>query len=281
MKKKDKVKGHVFLKFILVLIIISAGIYYYARYVGTTGIVIKEYSVINEKIPESFHGFKIVQFSDTHYGMTTFNDELKNMVSKINILNPDIVVFTGDLVDYHYNLNDDEKNDIINILSEIDASLGVYAVTGNHDQNVSYEGILSGSNINLLKNKYEYIYNGTSEKIMLIGLDDYLEGTLDLDAAFSYEDDTSYKILLAHEPDVYDKLTKVPDLMLAGHSHNGQVRIPLAGAIYKTVGAKKYYDPEYSLGDTKMYISGGVGTSKYKVRLFDRPSISLYRLYSK
>lgn len=281
MKKKDKVKGHVFLKFILVLIIISAGIYYYARYVGTTGLVIKEYSVINEKIPESFHGFKIVQFSDTHYGMTTFNDELKNMVSKINILNPDIVVFTGDLVDYHYNLNDDEKNDIINILSEIDASLGVYAVTGNHDQNVSYEGILSGSNINLLKNKYEYIYNGTSEKIMLIGLDDYLEGTLDLDAAFSYEDDTSYKILLAHEPDVYDKLTKVPDLMLAGHSHNGQVRIPLAGAIYKTVGAKKYYDPEYSLGDTKMYISGGVGTSKYKVRLFDRPSISLYRLYSK
>ena len=281
MKKKDKVKAHGFLKFILVLIIISAGIYYYARHVGTTGLVIKEYSVINEKIPESFHGFKIVQFSDTHYGMTTFNDELKNMVSKINILNPDIVVFTGDLVDYHYNLNDDEKNDIINILSEIDASLGVYAVTGNHDQNVSYEGILSGSNINLLKNKYEYIYNGTSEKIMLIGLDDYLEGTLDLDAAFSYEDDTSYKILLAHEPDVYDKLTKVPDLMLAGHSHNGQVRIPLAGAIYKTIGAKKYYDPEYSLGDTKMYISGGVGTSKYKVRLFDRPSISLYRLYSK
>lgn len=281
MKKKDKVKGHGFLKFILVLIIICAGTYHYARYVGTTGLVIKEYSVINEKIPESFHGFKIVQFSDTHYGMTTFNDELKNMVSKINILNPDIVVFTGDLVDYHYNLNDDEKNDIINILSEIDASLGVYAVTGNHDQNVSYEGILSGSNINLLKNKYEYIYNGTSEKIMLIGLDDYLEGTLDLDAAFSYEDDTSYKILLAHEPDVYDKLTKVPDLMLAGHSHNGQVRIPLAGAIYKTVGAKKYYDPEYSLGDTKMYISGGVGTSKYKVRLFDRPSISLYRLYSK
>lgn len=281
MKKKDKVKGHGFLKFILVLIIICVGTYYYARYVGTTGLVIKEYSVINEKIPESFHGFKIVQFSDTHYGMTTFNNELKNMVSKINILNPDIVVFTGDLVDYHYNLNDDEKNDIINILSEIDASLGVYAVTGNHDQNVSYEGILSGSNINLLKNKYEYIYNGTSEKIMLIGLDDYLEGTLDLDAAFSYEDDTIYKILLAHEPDVYDKLTKVPDLMLAGHSHNGQVRIPLAGAIYKTIGAKKYYDPEYSLGDTKMYISGGVGTSKYKVRLFDRPSISLYRLYSK
>lgn len=281
MEKKEKIKGHGFVKFILVLIIICAGAYYYARYIGTTGLVIREYSVINEKIPESFHGFKIVQFSDTHYGMTTFNEELKNMVSKINSLKPDIVVFTGDLVDYNYNLKDEEKNDIINILSEIDASLGVYAVMGNHDQNTNYEGILSGANINLLKNKYEYIYNGTNQKIMLIGLDDYLEGTLDLDSAFSYEDDTSYKVLLAHEPDVYDKLTKVPDLMLAGHSHNGQVRIPLAGAIYKTVGAKKYYDPEYSLGDTKMYISGGVGTSKYKVRLFDRPSISLYRLYSK
>lgn len=54
----------------------------------------------------------------------------------------------------------------------------MYAVTGNHDQNVSYEGILSGSNINLLKNKYEYIYNGTSEKIMLIGLDDYWKAHL-------------------------------------------------------------------------------------------------------
>lgn len=281
MKEKEKIKGHGFAKFILVLIIICASAYYYARYIGTTGLVIREYSVINEKIPESFHGFKIVQFSDTHYGMTTFNEELKNMVSMINSLKPDIVVFTGDLVDYNYNLKDEEKNDIINILSEIDVSLGVYAVMGNHDQNASYEGILSGANINLLKNKYEYIYNGTSEKIMLIGLDDYLEGTLDLDSALSYEDDISYKVLLSHEPDVYDKLTKLPDLMLAGHSHNGQVRIPLAGAIYKTVGAKKYYDPEYSLDDTKMYISGGVGTSKYKVRLFDRPSISLYRLYSK
>lgn len=281
MKEKEKIKGHGFAKFILVLIIICASAYYYARYIGTTGLVIREYSVINEKIPESFHGFKIVQFSDTHYGMTTFNEELKNMVSMINSLKPDIVVFTGDLVDYNYNLKDEEKNDIINILSEIDVSLGVYAVMGNHDQNASYEGILSGANINLLKNKYEYIYNGTSEKIMLIGLDDYLEGTLDLDSALSYDDDTSYKVLLSHEPDVYDKLTKLPDLMLAGHSHNGQVRIPLAGAIYKTVGAKKYYDPEYSLGDTKMYISGGIGTSKYKVRLFDRPSISLYRLYSK
>ncbi len=281
MKKNEKTKGNGFIKFILILIIICASTYYYARYIGTTGLTIREYAVTNEKIPESFHGFKIVQFSDTHYGMTTFNDELKNMVNKINLLNPDIVIFTGDLVDYHYNLKDEEKNDIINILSEIDSKLGVYAVTGNHDQNSNYESILNGANITLLKNKYEYIHNGTSEKIMLIGLDDYLEGTLDLDSTFNYEDDTNYKILLSHEPDIYDRLPKTPDLMLSGHSHNGQVRIPLAGAIYKTVGAKKYYDPEYTLGNTKMYISGGIGTSKYKVRLFDRPSINLYRLYSK
>lgn len=281
MKKNEKTKGNGFIKFILILIIICTCTYYYARYIGTTGLTIREYSVINEKIPESFHGFKIVQFSDTHYGMTTFNDELKNMVNKINLLNPDIVIFTGDLVDYHYNLKDEEKNDVINILSEIDSKLGVYAVTGNHDQNSNYESILNGANITLLKNKYEYIHNGTSEKIMLIGLDDYLEGTLDLDNTFNYEDDTNYKILLSHEPDIYDRLPKTPDLMLSGHSHNGQVRIPLAGAIYKTVGAKKYYDPEYTLGNTKMFISGGIGTSKYKVRLFDRPSINLYRLYSK
>lgn len=280
MKKNEKNKGHGFIKFVLVLIVLCAGVYYYARYIGTTGLVIREYAVVNEKIPSSFHGFKIVQFSDVHYGMTTFSDELKNMVSTINSLKPDIVVFTGDLVDYHYDLKDEEKNDIINILSTIDVSLDVYAVTGNHDQNSSYDSILSGAGIKLLKNNYEYIFNGTSEKMMLIGLDDYLEGNLDLDSAFNFDDDSTYKILLSHEPDVFDRLPKAPNLMLSGHSHNGQVRVPLAGAIYKTVGAKKYYDPEYSLGDTKLYISGGVGTSKYKVRLFNRPSISLYRLYS-
>lgn len=280
MKKNEKNKRHGFIKFVLVLIVLCAGVYYYARYFGTTGLVIREYAVVNDKIPSSFHGFKIVQFSDVHYGMTTFNDELKNMVNKINSSKPDIVVFTGDLVDYHYDLKDEEKNDIINILSTIDVALDVYAVTGNHDQNSSYESILSGAGIKLLKNNYEYIFNGTSEKMMLIGLDDYLEGNLDLDSAFNFDDDSTYKILLSHEPDVLDRLPKAPNLMLSGHSHNGQVRVPLAGAIYKTVGAKKYYDPEYSLGDTKLYISGGVGTSKYKIRLFDRPSISLYRLYS-
>lgn len=280
MKKNEKNKGHGFIKFVLVLIVLCVGVYYYARYIGTTGLVIREYAVVNDKIPSSFHGFKIVQFSDVHYGMTTFSDELKNMVSTINSLKPDIVVFTGDLVDYHYDLKDEEKNDIINILSTIDVALDVYAVTGNHDQNSSYDSILSGAGIKLLKNDYEYIFNGTSEKMMLIGLDDYLEGNLDLDSAFNFDDDSTYKILLSHEPDVHDRLPKAPNLMLSGHSHNGQVRVPLAGAIYKTVGAKKYYDPEYSLGDTKLYISGGVGTSKYKVRLFNRPSISLYRLYS-
>ena len=104
MKKNEKIKGHGFSKFILILIIIFAGTYYYARYIETRGLVVREYSVINKKIPESFHGFKIVQFSDTHYGMTTFSDELKNMVNKINTLKPDIVVFTGDLIDYHYDL---------------------------------------------------------------------------------------------------------------------------------------------------------------------------------
>ena len=126
MKKNEKIKGHGFSKLILILIIIFAGTYYYARYIETRGLIVREYSVINEKIPESFHGFKIVQFSDTHYGMTTFSDELKNMVNKINTLKPDIVVFTGDLIDYHYDLKDEDVEIVFKIKEELASERGEY-----------------------------------------------------------------------------------------------------------------------------------------------------------
>ena len=68
--------------------------------------------------------------------------------------------------------------------------------------------------------------------------------------------------------------------MLSGHSHNGQVRLPIIGKVYTPVGAKKYYDYYYKFGDKELFISNGIGTSGVKFRNLSRPSINLYRLYS-
>ena len=85
-----------------------------------------------------------------------------------------------------------------------------------------------------------------------------------------------------HEPDkILDFDYNNYDLILAGHSHNGQITIPFIGSLYKPNGSKKYYKDYYELEGTKLYISGGIGTSTLKLRLFNKPSINLYRLTSK
>ena len=280
-KKEDKRTGT---KLALILIVIITGLYFYSRYVGTKGLEIKEYSVINNKLPESFNGFKIVQFSDVHYGMTTKTSELKNVVKKINSLKPDIIVFTGDLIDHNYKVTDKEKEEIINALNEIDTTIGVYIVRGNHDITENYNSIITKSKITKLNNTNQFIYYNGTTPIVLVGLDDYLESTQNLDTAFNYinENVSYYTILLAHEPDTYKKvMDKNIDLILSGHSHNGQIRIPFIGAIYTPLGAKTYFDEKYVVNNTTIYISSGIGTSMYKVRLFDKPSINFYRLYTK
>ena len=92
-----------------------------------------------------------------------------------------------------------------------------------------------------------------------------------------------FTITLLHEPDSIDNIlnTEHVDLALAGHSHNGQIRLPFIGALKTVNGAKKYKNEYYHIGNTDLYISGGIGTSDMKLRFFDRPSISIYRLVEK
>ena len=94
------------------------------------------------------------------------------------------------------------------------------------------------------------------------------------------EEDADYKIILVHEPDITDDIVKdyQVNLILAGHSHNGQVRLPIIGAIYTPPYAKKYYDNYYNVDGTNLYISSGIGVSTVNYRLFNHPSINFYRI---
>ena len=86
--------------------------------------------------------------------------------------------------------------------------------------------------------------------------------------------------MLVHEPDISDEIIDNidVDLILGGHSHNGQVRLPFVGALYTPKGAKKYYDEYYKVNDTDIYVSSGIGVSNVNMRLFNRPSINFYRI---
>ncbi|HOP65810.1 MAG TPA: metallophosphoesterase [Bacilli bacterium] len=278
-------KGKILL---IVLIFIAVGLLLWARFISTTGLNIREYAVSKETLPDSFDGFKIVHFSDLHYGRTVDDEKLEDIVNKINLLKPDIVVFTGDLIDKDVTVTEETLEKVKEKLSDIDASIAKFAVKGNHDYSTNlFENIMTEAGFKILDNESDFIYYKSDTPIIISGLSSSIKTQPDYENLFTNlelteeELATYYKILLVHEPDqILEVEDKNFDLVLAGHSHNGQVRIPFVGAVIKTEGAKTYYESYYKVNDTDLYISGGVGCSVLNFRFLNKPSFNFYRLYS-
>lgn len=267
---------------IVITIILITSILLWSRYISTSGLIVKEYKIESNKLPQSFHGLKLVHFSDLHYGRTVHEKELKDIVNKINYLKPDIVVFTGDLIDNDTVTTPEVSNILKKYLSMIDVKIDKYAVVGNHDyKNNYYTSIIEESGFILLNNNYDIVYNGDYKPIFIGGIGNYTYGKSDISSTMSYfnnENNDLYKIILVHEPDILDELTNYNiDLVLAGHSHNGQVRLPFIGVVVKPVFAEKYYDEYYKVKNTNLYISSGIGTSTINFRFLNKPSINFYR----
>jgi len=274
---------------LIILVLLVAMVYIYARYVGIKGLVVREYNIVNESIPESFDGFSIVQFSDLEFFTTFTLEDLDKMVEKINEQKTDVVVFTGDLAKASYSISDENKKKLIEKLSSIDPLIGKYSIRGDDDFEGSlYDEVMVGSGFKDITNSYELIYYKGLTPIVLYGLGSKLNGSQDFTNTFSYpkeDEDTTfmatYRILLAHEPDTISDIQDYNiSLMLSGHSHNSELNIPYLKTLYHIKGATTYYDPEYKVGGTELYISSGLGTSKHMVRLFSKPSISVFRLYT-
>ena len=221
-----------------------------------------------------------------HYGSTIHLKELKNVVKRINDQNPDIIIFTGDLVENKVVLSDEEVEKIETELNKLNPSIEILAVKGNHDYDHDYfDKITEKLNWKVLNNTYEFIYKDSTTPLVFVGFDDLLRGKVDINNGFSYKNenpDDLFTIVLTHEPDLIDQITDDNyNVAFAGHSHLGQVRIPLIGALWTPEGSKKYKDEHYIIDDKELYVSGGIGTSSLKLRFFNKPSITLYRLRTK
>ena len=263
------------LKISTLILLVFLLFYLYTYFFSTKGLLVKETKIINSKISKDFRGVKIIHFSDLHYGSTFFDIETKNLVNKINKRKPDIVVFTGDLVNKNYKLDDKNKTKLIKILSNIDSKLGKYAVFGDEDDEGTKE-LLVQSNFKILNNSNELIHNNTNDSIRIVGIDT----KENIKQAFNYQKDDKYTICILHKPDLIDNIIKDfnVDLALSGHSLNGQINIFFP--LIKKDGAKKYYREHYSIKDTELYISSGLGTSYINFRLGTHPSINFFRLYN-
>lgn len=278
----SKVKSNRFINFIILFVIFVVSIFMYAKYVGTKGLVVKEYLIKDKGIPSNFSGVKVVYFSDLLYGSTTNLEDLENLVLSINERNVDLVLFGGGLIDSLHKLNDKDKNEMKKLFGKIESKLGNYAVKG-HEENENFDEILSDS-FEILNNSYDLIYNDDNTPICLSGVGSYNAGDYDFNSSFSYPQDIScYIVMFTHEADIVDKvltLEKKPDIILAGNSLGGEINIPFYGPVYKFSGSKKYYLDYYKIGETKVFVSSGIGTKKSYMRIFNSPSFNFFRLKS-
>lgn len=273
-------------KIILLVTIIFSSFILYTKYISTNGIIIKEKRLVNQKLPNSFHGSKIIHLSDLHYGSTIFLEDIKNIVKKINLRKPELIIFTGDLIDKDYKITNEESEKLITELNKLNASIGKYAVLGDTDKE-NINTILKQSSFTILDNSSDLIYNNDNTPILITGLSS-IKNNQNIEKAFSYFKEENknkeiYNILIMHEADSIDEIlsTYPVDLALAGNSLNGQICLTKEICFIKKEGSSKYFKEYYKIKNTDLFISSGIGSPNPNFRFMARPSINFFRLATK
>ena len=280
-------KLRTWVKVILIIIILLSLFFSYSRYLGTKGLIVKEYGVKDSNLPNSFYGLKIVHISDIHYKVSTTKEDLKKIVKEINLLKPDIVILSGDLFDKSISYTNEDFSNLSDILNNINYNIGKYAIKGDQDLKISdWENIINSSNFTNLNDTYKTIYYNGNEPILLTGISSNYNKNHIKESINKIEkeikENIKYSILVLHEPDVIEDIDYSKyNLILGGHSLGGSIKLPFIGGIIRDKYSKKYYDEYYKLDNTKLFVSSGIGTNKYKLRFFNKPSINFYRLRNK
>ncbi|MFC3842995.1 metallophosphoesterase [Paenibacillus sp. MAH-36] len=235
------------------------------------------------RYPAAFAGMRIVQFSDTHLGKYYSLGQMARVVKLVQREEPDLICFTGDLFDSNYGqINDD----VIPILSRLQARLGKYAVLGNHDMRLDpkrVKDVLERSGFTVLVNANRSIVRGNS-RLWIAGIDEMFHGKPDLPLALKGTEKDEFVLLLAHEPDFADTALKFPvALQLSGHSHGGQIRIPFYGSLFTPDLGQKYEVGLYTFEKSEfhVYTNRGIGTTLFPIRFNCRPEITVFVLETK
>lgn len=264
---------------------ITGGSYFYAREIEPRMLQITKLDILSSSIPPKFNNFKIVQLTDTHVGFHYSLSQLKELVTKINKLKPDLIVFTGDLIDEPQTFKSGQE--LSNILNDLKAREGKFWIYGNHDHGGygtdMVRNIMDHSGFKLLKNSHTIITQG-NEEIVLAGIDDVILGNPNLAATLQNANEDLFTILLAHEPDYADITVNYPvNIQLSGHSHGGQVRFPLIGHLYTPVFAEKYVQGKYTFDNDNLllYVNRGIGTTRLPFRFLCKPEVLSMTLNNK
>ncbi|MEK6324011.1 MAG: metallophosphoesterase [Acidobacteriota bacterium] len=210
---------------------------------------------------------KIVHLTDIHtYGL---GRRERKMLHAVEAEQPDLIVITGDSINISSNYPG-----LRDVLTWLHAPLGVWVVRGNHEDwwpVKNEQEFYESAGATLLLNSSREVRDG----IWLVGFDDLYGGRPDADKAFAGVPESAYRIALFHSPPYFEKAAGRCDLALAGHTHGGQVRLPLIGPLWLPQFSGKFVAGWFEQRGTRMYVNRGVGTSILDVRFLSRPEIAV------
>lgn len=256
---------------------------------GNAALELNTYTISSRGLPDAFDGYRIAQVSDLHNA--EFGDGNQRLLDMLREAEPDMIAITGDLID-------SRKTNIAVALAFAEEAVRIapcYYVSGNHEARVpEYRELKAGleaAGVTVLDDaRVEIEISGKS--ITIIGVNDpsFLADYLTSDAAVMdrklselSSEDASFTILLSHRPELFDTYAAHEmDLVLTGHAHGGQFRLPLIGGLIAPNQGlfPKYDDGLYSEGNTNMIVSRGLGNSIIPFRFNNRPEVVLIELKS-
>lgn len=274
-RKPNSADGGVLNKAGLALIVLlSISIAGYGIFTARGNAEITEMEIALDCLPKRLDGFRIVQFTDLHLGAVVGREKLQRTVDQVNELKPDLVAITGDLVDEDVC----DMTELLQPLSQIDSTYGTVAVTGNHEFYVGAPKIVSCAEergIDFLRGERKVIEGG----LLVYGLDDpairrFNESGVIGEELIGPEAATSPAVLLYHRPQKFESFfARGIDLMLTGHTHNGQLW-PLS------LISRRFFFPYqtglHKIGGGYLYISRGTGTWGPPMRVGAAPEIVLF-----
>lgn len=261
---------------------LGAGGLLYAREVEPRRLEVVRLELTLPRLAAEFDGYRVVQIGDLHLDDWSKPARLGRISDLVNVERPDLIVVTGDFASYSAKRLDTEK--LVGALRRLSAPDGALAILGNHDYLTDVDLIrqcIREAGLTELLNEAVTLGRGGSE-LHVAGIDDVMEGRSRLDLVLRELPESGAAILLAHEPDFADVAAATGrfDLQLSGHSHGGQVRVPLLGKAVLPPFSQRYTRGLHEVGGMLLYTNRGLGTVHARLRFGCRPEITVLTLRS-
>lgn len=279
MQKRTRIK----ISSILVLLCLVTGLFVWMTW-ADDAVIVSDIPIESERIPDVFSGFRIAHVSDLHNDDP--GDGFATLLTLLKAENPDIIAVTGDLVD----CRTPDMDISAAFMKQALQIAPVYYVTGNHEAALyadypQFENRLIEMGIKVLNNE-AITLTKQGESIVLLGFSDPNTEKLDESgriAMMQSHSQNNYTVVLSHRPEIFrEYVAGKADLVLTGHAHGGQFRLPFIGGLYSPgEGILPVYDAGlFTQNETMMYVSRGIGNSLFPIRFNNRPELPVYTLQS-